>query len=105
MIVLLDENLPHDLRRALPGHDVSTVFYRGWSGRKNGELIALCEESGVDVMLTADQGLVHQQNMRDRHLALVALPTNDPAVLKTMMARIIQAVDRAAPGSYTFVPG
>lgn len=78
MIVLLDENLPHDLRRAFPGHDVSNVFYRGWSGRKNGELIALCEENLIDVILTADQGIAYQQNMRDRHLALVVLPVERP---------------------------
>ncbi len=32
MKVLLDENLPHDLRHFLPGHEVFTVAYRGWAG-------------------------------------------------------------------------
>jgi hypothetical protein len=104
VIVLLDENLPHDLRHSFPDHNVSTVFYRGWSGRKNGGLIALCEENAIDVMVTADQGIAHQQNMKDRRLALVVLPTNDPAVLQPMIATIVQAIDRARPGSCQFVP-
>jgi len=37
--VLLDENLPRDLVRVLPGHDVVTVHGLGWSGLKNGELL------------------------------------------------------------------
>ena len=36
MNVLLDENLPHELRRELAYHDVYTVQYMGWSGVKNG---------------------------------------------------------------------
>ena len=63
LIVLLGENLPHDLRHAFPGHNVSTVFYCGWSGKKNGDVIALCEENGIDVMVTADQGITYQQNL------------------------------------------
>jgi predicted nuclease of predicted toxin-antitoxin system len=34
MKILLDENLPHELRRLLPGHDAFTVAYLGWSGTK-----------------------------------------------------------------------
>jgi hypothetical protein len=32
--VLLDEDLPHKLRTAIPNHDVSTVAYLGWKGLK-----------------------------------------------------------------------
>jgi predicted nuclease of predicted toxin-antitoxin system len=41
MKVLLDENLPHQLRGELPGHEVITVKYMGWHGIRNGELLAL----------------------------------------------------------------
>ena len=39
MKVFLDENLPHELRPHLQGHDVFTVQYMGWSGVKNGLLL------------------------------------------------------------------
>ncbi len=32
MKLLLDENLPHQLRHEVPGHEVFTVAYMGWSG-------------------------------------------------------------------------
>ena len=41
MKLLLDENLPHALRRELPGHDAFTVQYMGWSRAKNGQLLAM----------------------------------------------------------------
>ena len=41
MRILLDECVPRRLRGELPGHDVQTVPELGWSGKKNGELLAL----------------------------------------------------------------
>lgn len=40
MKILLDENMPHDLRHFLPGHEVFTVAYMQWTGTRNGELLA-----------------------------------------------------------------
>ena len=103
MIILLDENLPHRLRHELPDHDVSTVFFRGWTGKKNGQLVALCEENKIDVLVTSDQNLSFQQNLRGKHLALVVLPSNDIEVLRGLSRRMALAVNQAIPGSYQFV--
>ena len=55
MRVLLDENLPHDLIEALPGHSVSTVHGHGWAGTTNGALLK--RASGVvDAFVTMLQG-------------------------------------------------
>jgi predicted nuclease of predicted toxin-antitoxin system len=43
MRVLLDENLPHALKRLLPGHTVGTVQEQGWAGIENGKLLAVAE--------------------------------------------------------------
>ena len=40
MRLLLDESVPSRLRRALPKHSVRTVGEMGWSGFKNGKLLA-----------------------------------------------------------------
>ena len=56
MRVLLDECLPRRLKRALFGHDVTTVQECEWSGKKNGELLDLMNGT-IDVFLTADQNL------------------------------------------------
>ena len=57
MKVLLDENLAHRLRNNLGAHEVFTVGYRGWAGLKNGELLRIAEENGIEVFLTGDQTL------------------------------------------------
>lgn len=41
MRILLDESIPRRLSRALAEHTVSTVVEAGWSGVKNGKLLAL----------------------------------------------------------------
>jgi len=48
MKVLLDENLPHDFRHFLPGHEVFTAAYQGWTGLRNGELLARAAAEGFD---------------------------------------------------------
>ena len=40
MRILLDESLPAELQAELFGHEVRTVRDVGWSGLKNGELLA-----------------------------------------------------------------
>ena len=101
--VLLDENIPHRLRRLLAGHTVVTTAYQGWAGKKNGALIALAEENGFDVMVTADQALTYQQNMAGRRLALVVLSTGTATIVLAHAARILASIDAAQTSSYTFV--
>ena len=60
MKLLLDENLPHDLRGELAGHETYTVQYLGWSGIKNGELPARAAASGFGALLTMDSGVPYQ---------------------------------------------
>jgi hypothetical protein len=79
MLVLLDENLPHRLRHLITGHDVRTVAYQGWKALTNGALLKAAEDSGFDVMVTADQGIRYQQNMQGRKIAIVILSSNSEA--------------------------
>lgn len=60
MKLLLDENLPHKLRQHLPGHEVYTVAFMGWSGIRNGELLARAAAAGFEAMLTVDAGIEYE---------------------------------------------
>ena len=60
MRLLLDECVPARLQRALPSHQVSTVTQEGWSGFKNGKLLALAA-ARFDVFITVDKNLPYQQ--------------------------------------------
>ena len=98
----MDENLPRGLLRVLAPRPATTVQQAGYAGVKNGELLARLD--GVyDVMLTADKNLRYQQNLAGRQIAIIELPTNRWAVLRTLQSRIIQAIDRCQAGSYIVV--
>ena len=72
MRLLLDESVPGRLRRALPRHDVRTVGEMGWSGVKNGKLLALAAVD-FDAFVTVDKNLPYQQNLTTLPIAVVVL--------------------------------
>jgi len=101
--VLLDANVPHDLRPFLSDHDTFTAAYMGWAGLKNGDLLGAAEAGGFDVLLTGDKTLHHEQNMEDRKIALLLLSAVSWPVIEPHVAKIVEAVDGAALGSFTHV--
>ena len=72
MRLLLDESVPSRLRRALPKHNVRTVGEMGWSGFKNGKLLALAAVD-FDAFITVDKNLPYQQNLTTLPIAVVVL--------------------------------
>lgn len=102
MRILLDENVPLGLKSLLIGHDVETVQSKGWSGVTNGELLARTEAM-FDVLILADKNLRYQQNLAQRRLALVELPTNRWPVIQRIVGEIVQAVATAQPGAYAII--
>jgi hypothetical protein len=72
MRILLDECLPRKLKRSIVGHDVATVQERGWSSKKNGELLRLMDGT-VDVFRTSDQNLRYQQNLATIGFSIIVL--------------------------------
>jgi predicted nuclease of predicted toxin-antitoxin system len=67
MRILLDENLPRKLAAYLIGHQCRTVVECGWSGKKNGELLAEADPL-FDALLTLDKNLPYQQNLTTNEL-------------------------------------
>ena len=72
MRILLDEDLPRRLASLLVGHEASTVQRSGWSGIKNGKLLALAAAK-FDVFLTMDGNLEYQQNLASLPIAVLVL--------------------------------
>lgn len=72
MRLLLDESVPRRLRRALPNHEVRTVGEMGWSGVKNGKLLALAS-AAFDAFITVDKNLPYQQNLTTLPVAVIVL--------------------------------
>jgi predicted nuclease of predicted toxin-antitoxin system len=104
MRVLLDECLPKKLKREVAADLVRSVPEMGWAGTKNGALLRLAERE-FDVLLTNDQNLEHQQNLRQFDLAVVVLiaPTNDIEDLRPLMPAANEAISVIRAGEIKYV--
>jgi hypothetical protein len=63
MKLLLDENLPHQLRHELPGHNCYSVAYMGWAGVENGELLRRAASEGFEALISKDANLQYEQQL------------------------------------------
>jgi len=98
MNVLIDESLPRYLKRMLNEHHCVTVQELGWSGIKNGLLLARAEAQ-FEVFLTADKNLRHQQNLQGRTLAIIVFPSNKLSIIKQRATQIAAVVLTMKPGT------
>lgn len=103
MKVLLDENIPHQLRPYISAHETITAAYAGFAGLKNGAVLKAAEDGQFDVLVTADKTIQDEQNMVGRKISLVSLSVNNWRILKNCLPAIANAVDNAAQGSFTRV--
>jgi hypothetical protein len=106
MRVLLDECVPRKLRREIANHVVRTVTESGWSGVKNGKLLALAEAE-FDVFITVDQNLVFQQNLQRFNIGIILMVArnNRFKTLLPLMPKVNVAIDVVRPGELTCIDG
>ena len=100
MLILLDNNVPRGLARALTGHTVTEARERGWATLMNGDLLAAAEEAGFEVLVTSDKSIRYQQNLAGRKMAIVALGKGRWTLIKPHLAQIVAAVNAARPASF-----
>jgi predicted nuclease of predicted toxin-antitoxin system len=98
MKILIDENLPRKLTAHLPGHQCRTVAECGWSGKKNGELLALADPL-FDVMLTLDKNLPYQQDLNSGRIAILIIHAQSNRIqdLLPLMPECLAALARMRP--------
>lgn len=103
MRILLDENLPHDLRHELIGHEVSTVAYMQWSGLKNGQLLAVAASNGFDCLITMDSGVQFQQNLASLPLSVIVVKAKTNAIddLRPLLPQLLTVLATLMPKSFT----
>ena len=106
MKVLVDECAPRALKHALAehGHECLTVQEAGWSGKENGELLALAEAE-FNVLVTLDTNLRYQQNLAGRKIAIVILraQSNRLSNLKAHFPACASALQAIKPGEIIYV--
>ncbi len=98
MKILFDQGTPAPLRRSLADHEVDTVIEKGWDRLKNRDLLAVAILNGYEVLVSTDQSLRYQHDLRRIHLGILVLMTtswprisrNTPAVAQALQK--VQAV-------------
>jgi predicted nuclease of predicted toxin-antitoxin system len=100
MKLLVDECVDERLRLLFPGHDCQTARFANLAGLKNGHLLEAAEAAGFDVLVTVDQNIPDQQNLRTRTIALVILcgSTNRLKDLALLVPAAISAIGSIGPG-------
>ena len=101
MRILLDENVPVQLKAVLRGHAVKSVNDRdvGWKNIKNGMLLAEME-GRFDLLVTADRNMFAQQNLSGRNICILVLPTNRRNDVLALGEQIVEIVDGMSVGAY-----
>ena len=66
----------------------------GWSGMRNGELLAAAEDQ-FDVLITMDQNMQHQQHLPRYDLAVILLTSVSNRLQDT--ARMVPSIERVLP--------
>ena len=107
MRLLLDECVPRRLKGDLVGHDVWTVIEMGWSSKRNGELLELMLAENFEALLTVDQNLQFQQNVRQSGIAVVVVAsrTNRFKELPPVVPQMLEALLKVRPGALSRVGG
>jgi hypothetical protein len=98
MKILIGENLPRKLVAHFEGHECRTVIQCGWSGKKNGELLALADPL-FDVLLTLDKNLPYQQNLDSVRVAVLIIHacSNRLADLLPLLPACLAALETIQP--------
>jgi len=101
--IILDQNAPAPLRRALYAYEVTTAARMGWAKIENGDLIRMAEESGFTIFITCDQNIRYQQNLASRQIAVIELTTNHWADIQPGLGELTAAIEAATAGTYVTV--
>ena len=79
----------------------------GWSSKRNGELLRLMVAAHFQALLTVDQNLEFQQNLRASGIGVVVAlaKTNRVKELRPLVPQILEALDRITAGELIRVGG
>ena len=103
MRILFDQGTPVPIRGYLSGHTVGISADLGWERLRNGDLLAVAEQAGYDLLLTTDKNIRYQQNLKDRVIAIIVIGHSQWPALEPHVQRVVEAVGAAFPGSYAEV--
>jgi len=101
--IILDECIPHIVKKRLPHFGIRTVQEMGWAGVKNGALLKQVEAQ-FDVFITTDKNIRYQQNLSGKKLAFIVLPTNQVPIFAKLISVIEATLATIQVGDFIEIP-
>jgi predicted nuclease of predicted toxin-antitoxin system len=99
--VLLDEGVPRRLAKALRDVGIkASAFPNDWKQLSNGALLAEAERHGFQVLITNDKRMSYQQNLIQRNMAVLILPTQRRLDILLLVPRIVAVLDKIEPKQF-----
>jgi hypothetical protein len=71
-----------------------------WSQLTNGELLAAATDAGFEVLVTTDQNLRYQQDLKERTIVVVVLMTTSWPRIEKRSGKVAEAINECGRGSY-----
>jgi hypothetical protein len=98
MKVLLDENVPRQLKFSLTEFETYTVPDQGWNGASNGDLLQLMISEGFDLLITFDKSLQFQQNFEKFTIPVIIIqaPRNTMQEILPLIGQIKAVIQSGA---------
>jgi len=105
MKLLLDENVPRQLKRDIAEHHVFTVQEKNWNGILNGELLKLMLADQFDALITADKNLQYQQNFEKYPIPVIVLSAYRVTYeyFKPLVPKLKEALEADLPNGPTII--
>lgn len=100
MKILIDECVPVGIKKHLGSHEVFTVRDMDWLEILNGKLLTLAENEGFNLIITADGHMYGQQHLKGRDLALLAIPTNNIKIMRSIIPQIVESIEHVESGIF-----
>ncbi|WP_237476668.1 DUF5615 family PIN-like protein [Lichenibacterium dinghuense] len=104
MKVVVDEGVPRQIVAALRRHGIDAERFPGrWAAMRNGDLLDAAVAAGFDAVLTNDKNISDQNSLRDRPLAVVALPHNRRRPILDRVDDVADTLRRAQPHQHIVI--
>lgn len=79
---------------------VDTAVEKGWSQLTNGILIESAERDGYGALITTDQNLRYQQNLKDRKIAIFVLKTTSWPRIRNSVEKVVAVLQEIPSGGF-----
>jgi hypothetical protein len=99
MKILLDENIDVYFANFLRRYEVFTVNQMGWNAKKNGELLSLASEFGINFFVTLDKNIKYQQSLKKYNMKFIVLNVINSRIetLQLNVSEIVKIIESNPP--------